>query len=52
MGRVPLDPQEVAMICQPWRPVHSPADCIDVKAGREYPWWHCVCQGTHLCAAQ
>jgi hypothetical protein len=32
------------MICEPCRPVHSPADCIDSKAGREYPWRHCVCQ--------
>lgn len=32
------------MICEPCRPVHSPADCIDSVAGRAYPWRHCVCQ--------
>lgn len=32
------------MICQPCREPHDPADCIDSKAGREYPWRHCACQ--------
>lgn len=32
------------MICEPCRPPHQPEDCIDSKAGREYPWRHCCCQ--------
>ena len=32
------------MICEPCRPVHEPADCIDSKARRQYPWRHCACQ--------
>lgn len=32
------------MICEPCRPQHDPADCIDSVAGREYPHRHCACQ--------
>ncbi len=32
------------MICAPCREPHKAADCIDTKAGREYPWRHCACQ--------
>lgn len=32
------------MICDPCREPHEAADCIDTKAGREYPWRHCACQ--------
>lgn len=32
------------MICDPCREPHEASDCIDVTAGREYPWRHCACQ--------
>lgn len=32
------------MICEPCRQPHQAGDCVDVQAGREHPWRHCVCQ--------
>lgn len=32
------------MICDPCREPHKATDCIDSKAGREYPRRHCACQ--------
>ncbi len=32
------------MICDGCKPPHTPADCVDTIAGRDYPHRVCACQ--------